>query len=196
MRLCLEKVRAARWPLVFTYVYDEYWQIVRAPSIRRLFEAFFRDRIQAKFQRLDLLCRACNRCFRLATAFRCHRLGDASAHLYSVGAVGRSDGGQRRCMYVIPRSFMPATMPPNYGDLKTVTRDELRGLLQGTRALPAQPGAAMGWNHQLNSLGVGVAREPDRARGSASGSNSFRTMPSRGKANCRCSDRRWLCHRL
>jgi hypothetical protein len=52
-------------------------------------------------------------------------------------------------MYVIPRSFMPATLPPDYRDFNNLTRDELRLLLQGTRALPAHPGAAMGWNHQL-----------------------------------------------
>lgn len=155
MRLCLEKVRAARWPLVFTYVYDEYWQIVRAPSIRRLFEAFFGTGYRQNSNVWTYYVAPVTG----ASGWPPHSDavdGDASTHLtlWVPLAEATVDNG---CIYVIPRSFMPATMPSNYGDLKTLTRDELRSLLQGTRALPARPGAAMGWNHQLIHWGS-VAR--------------------------------------
>ncbi len=34
VRRCVEGLAAAGWPPVFVYVYDEIWQLLRAPSLR------------------------------------------------------------------------------------------------------------------------------------------------------------------
>lgn len=147
MRLCLENLRAAKWPAVFTYVYDEYWQIVRAPSLRRLINAFFGTGYRQNSNVWTYYVAPVTG----ASGWPPHADaddGDMAAHLtvWIPLVEATVDNG---CMYVIPRQFMPPTMPADYKDIKTLTRDELCLLLQGTKALPAKPGAAMGWDHRL-----------------------------------------------
>ena len=53
------------------------------------------------------------------------------------------------CMYVIPRDRMPDSLPLDYAKIQTVTARELGHLLQSAKALPVDPGASIGWNHQV-----------------------------------------------
>jgi hypothetical protein len=147
MRVCVERLRAERWPPVFTYVYDEFWHIVRAPSLRRLMTAFFGTGYRQNSNVWTYYVAPVTG----ASGWPPHSDAedrDETAHL-TVWIPLAEATAENGCMYVIPRGSMPETVPANWCDIKTVTRAELCQLLQGTRALPAQPGAVMGWNHQL-----------------------------------------------
>ena len=147
MRVCVERLRAERWPPVFTYVYDEFWHIVRSPSLRRLLTGFFGTGYRQNSNVWTYYVAAVTG----ASGWPPHSDSDdrdSTAHIttWIPLAEATADNG---CMYVIPRGSIPATVPPHWCDITSITRDELRQMLQGTKALPAKPGAIMGWNHQL-----------------------------------------------
>lgn len=140
MHQCVEKLRAAGWPPVFSYVYDIFWQAVQVPSLRRLFTACLGSPYRQNS--------------RVWTHYVVPVEGQRGWAPHS------DDQGSRRitvwvpfvpatldngCMYVIPRNRKPDTLPASYSDLYAVDKRHLSRLLQGARALPAQPGEILGW---------------------------------------------------
>jgi hypothetical protein len=144
MRLAVEKLRAERWPATFAYVYDDFWQISRTPSLLRLVSGFLGDG-----------CRQNSRIWafyvapaRGARGWHPHSdTGDESRLTVWVPLTDATlDNG---CMYVIPRDRLPDELRGNYLRLDTVTHAQMDRLLQSTRALPSPAGAFLGWNHEL-----------------------------------------------
>ena len=142
MRACVELLRAEKWPPVFTFVFDEFWNVVRGPSLRRLLTAF----LGPGYCQNSVVW----------TYYVAPRPGVA-------GWPPHSDGyGEHRltvwipltdatvengCMYVIPQHLMPESLPADNADWNNLKRVEVTRLLQGTRALPAKAGSMIGWNH-------------------------------------------------
>lgn len=144
MRLAIDKIRAERWPAVFAYVYDEFWEVVRSPSLVRLITGFLGEGYRQNSRIWAFYVPAA----RGARGWHPHAdSGDESRLTVWVPLTEATlDNG---CMYLIPRDRLPDDLRGNYLELESVNRAQLDRLLQSTRAMPSPAGAYLGWNHDV-----------------------------------------------
>jgi hypothetical protein len=142
MRQAIDTVRAERWPAVFAYVYDDFWEIVRTPSLVRLASGFLGEgyrqsaRIWAFYVAPARGARGWHP--------HCDSGDDDRLTVWVPLTDATVDNG---CMYVIPRDRLTEDL--NYLRMESVTQAQLAALLQNTKALPSPAGAFLGWNHNL-----------------------------------------------
>jgi hypothetical protein len=147
MRVAVERIIAERWPPVMAFVYDEFWQALRTPSLARVVTDFLGEGWRQNS---------------LVWTFHVPNVKGAGGWApHSDDALQQSvcrltiwipiseATTENGCMYVIPRDRMPATVPDNYSKVEGANRSELDHLLQAVKALPSPPGALIGWNHHL-----------------------------------------------
>jgi hypothetical protein len=149
MKLTLNTLREYGLPPVFAYVYDEFWDFARAPSIRALIA--------------DALGPGCRQSPRI-WAF--HLSTDDGAS----GWPPHVDGGhlthttdritlwfpitdatlENGCMNVIPKHMLPQTLPDEFAnDASGISAKVWRTMLQGSRPLPARAGSILAWDFQV-----------------------------------------------
>ena len=156
----VETVRAAGWPIVFTYVYDEFWAIFRTPSLVRLLNRL----LGAGY---------------LQTAGIWAYYVDPLAHTSGWPPhVDSLDNGERTsiwiplsdasidngCMYVIPADRVPTELPRSYLNWTSISREELTTLLHNVTPIPAAPGSVLGWNNCLIHWGGRATKSEARPR--------------------------------
>lgn len=144
MRALVEKLREAGWPPVFSYVYDEFWDVVRTPTLKHLISEFL-----GEGYRQNSFCWTYYVARSKGAGWPPHTdSGDRTSRLTVWVPLSEAtlDNG---CIYVVPADRMPADFPSKYHDVKTVTQSQLGTLLQAARALPSPPGAYLGWHHGL-----------------------------------------------
>jgi hypothetical protein len=146
MRGSVEAVRAAGWPAVFSWVYDEFWAALRTSPLIR----FFKRQLGGGY-------------LQSASGTWVHyvdprvRGSGWVPHVDSTKDEGRmtvwiplSDVNVRSgCMYVIPEDRVPTTLQTSFGDWTSISRQELEVLLQAVTPLPAAAGSVQGWSHRL-----------------------------------------------
>ena len=144
MRQAIDRIRAERWPAVFAYVYDEFWEIVRSPSLVRLVSGFLGNGYQQN-SRIWAFYVAPAR-----GARGWHPHSDSCDESRLTVWVPLTDATlDNGCIYVIPRDRLPEDLRGNYLKIDHVTHAQLDRLLQSTRALTSPAGAFLGWNHEL-----------------------------------------------
>jgi hypothetical protein len=162
MRGAMEALKENGWPPVFAYVYDEFWEVLRAPSLSALFTAALgpgyrqSPRVWA---------------FHLATekgssGWPPHVDGGHGTHTTDRLTVWLSisdttlDNG---CIYIVPKHLVPSFIPDDFANNPGGISPEVwRTMLQGSRALPAPACSVLCWDFQVihwSSLCDG-AREP------------------------------------
>lgn len=144
MRACVEQLRSQNWPLVFSFVFDEFWAILRTASVERVVSGF--------------LGAGCKQNSAVWTYWVSTQKGSAGWTPHTDGSEAQRlsvwlpltdatlDNG---CMYVIPRNLLPDSLPADYTKWGTVSKAELSHLLQCSRALPAEAGCLLGWDNSL-----------------------------------------------
>lgn len=144
MRACVEQLRSQNWPLVFSFVFDEFWAILRTASVERVVSGF--------------LGSGCKQNSAVWTYWVSTQKGSAGWTPHTDGSEAQRlsvwlpltdatlDNG---CMYVIPRNLLPDSLPADYTKWGTVSKAELSHLLQCSRALPAEAGCLLGWDNSL-----------------------------------------------
>ena len=155
MRECVDRLRERGWPIVFAFMYDEFWALTRVPSIASL----------------------------LASALGTGYKQAANIWTYYVPALTGAGGWQPHvdsadpgctrltiwipltdatvengCMYVIARDKVAKSLPSNYMDWDTIRIEEFRSLMQGVKAMPASAGAVLGWDQFVIHWGARVGR--------------------------------------
>jgi hypothetical protein len=152
MRAGVDALRAAGWPPAFAFVFDEFWDLVRTPSVVQLFET------------------ALGAGHRQNAHVWCHYVAPVSG---SSGWIPHIDGRNRPnrmsiwipltdvglddgCMYVVSRRGMPERL--GTVGISSVTWPELRGALHRTRALPAHAGSVLGWAFDVMHWGAMTGR--------------------------------------
>lgn len=149
MRRVMEALHDAGWPPVFAYVYDVFWDIVRAPSVASLFTS------------------ALGPSYRQSPRVWAFHLGTEDG---VSGWPPHVDGGHRThttdrvtlwlpisdatlengCMNVIPKRLLPASIPEDFANNSGVIDPEVwRTMLQGARPLPAKAGSILAWDFQV-----------------------------------------------
>lgn len=148
LRQAVETLAEQQWPLGFTYVYDEFWQLARIPAMQALLRAHLgEDCVQWP-------------------GIWTHRIQpERGSHGWAPHVDSKAQGTQTEalgvwfplsdatldngCMYVVARDFAPPGIAENLASLETVKREDLRRLLQSARALPARAGAVLGWDQNV-----------------------------------------------
>jgi hypothetical protein len=143
MRMCVERLRAERWPIVFTYLYDDFWRALRIPALRRLIAGYLGEGYQqtSNIWTYYVIPR------KGAAGWPPHRDssdGQPRLTVWIPLTEARLDNG---CMYVIPEPRVPRVESGDAWSLDPISRDLVKRLLQSARALPAAPGSLLGWSH-------------------------------------------------
>jgi len=162
MRIAIENLGAHEWLPVFSFVYDEFWQMSRGAAVTHLLT---RALGEGYLQRPGIWTH------RVLPArgssgwpphVDSHGKGHISGHL-SLWFPFSDATLENGCMYVIPRDLVNPEIAEHFAELNTVTAADLRALLQRARALPAPAGAVMGWDFNVihwgsTALGGGEPR--------------------------------------
>ena len=144
LRSCVESLRADGWPLAFSFVFDEFWQIVRSPSLTAIVRAFLGE----SYLQNSLVWTYYVAPMKGAKGWPPHSDSRGQSRL-TVWTPLTEANLLNGCMCVLPMDRVPGTLPPSYRDIESVTADELSQLMQSVKPLPAIPGAWLGWHHQL-----------------------------------------------
>lgn len=142
-------LRKHEFPPVFAYVYDQFWDVARAPSVRALMS-----------HALGAGCRQSPRvwAFHLgmengAAGWPPHVDGGHLAHttdrvtLWLPITDATLENG---CMNVVPKHLLPASLPDDFAnDSSRVSPKIWRIMLQGSRPLPARAGSILAWDFQV-----------------------------------------------
>jgi hypothetical protein len=167
-RMCraVEALRRAGWPSVFAFVYDQFWQVTRVPSLVRLLSAVL------------------GRGYRQIPHVWCFYV---PAHLGAAGWPPHVDGGGQSnsrnrlvvwvpltdatldngCMYVIPRGRVAEGYCRRFLEGEAIPAQDAQALLQACRALPARAGTVLGWDFELLHWGS-ICGDPRKPRVSLS----------------------------
>jgi len=141
----VETLYSSGWPPVFSFVYDEFWAIVRTPSLvkflNRKLGTGFLQAAGVWTYRVDPQARA--------TGWPPHVDSRNDEERITVWIPLTDATVGNGCMYVIPQDRVPPTLPPCYLDWTTVSHDELGILLRHVTPLPAPAGSILGWNNGL-----------------------------------------------
>jgi Phytanoyl-CoA dioxygenase (PhyH) len=146
-RMCssVETLRSAGWPAVFSYVYDEFWAVLRTPSVvhflSRKYGAGYLQTAGVWTYRVDPRTRSYGWSPHVDSRNNPERLTVWIP--LSDATIGNG------CIYVIPQDCVPSALPASYSDWRSVSRRELEVLLHNVTPLPAAPGSVLGWNHRL-----------------------------------------------
>ena len=141
MRRCFDVTRNAGWPPVFVFLYDEFWRVYRTPLL------------------VEFLTRALGEDYHQLPYFWGHYVGanskgwpphaDGPSALHKLTVwLALSDATlENGCMYVVRRS--PDTEKISNGFLENgatnFSAEDLRKVLQHSRALPVAAGSYLGW---------------------------------------------------
>jgi hypothetical protein len=161
MREAVEVLRRGDWPLVFAFVYDEFWLLPRVPSLVRLLSAA----LGAGYRQFADFWT-----FRVAgtpgaAGFAPHAddpsLADPRSRL-AVWVPLSSATLDNGCIYVAPRRRVAPEPLARYFRDEGFRPADAAALLQASRALPARPGSVLGWDYGLLHWGsaCGAAPEP------------------------------------
>ncbi|HUS19715.1 MAG TPA: phytanoyl-CoA dioxygenase family protein [Terriglobales bacterium] len=150
MVIAVEKLAAEDWPAPFTFVYDEFWQLSRTSTARRILEGVL------------------GRSFKQNSNVWTHHVhphrGSSGWHPHIDGLqepAGRLslwipltdatlDNG---CMYVIPRDRMSSELLTKYLKRDSLDRIDAEQMLQASYALPASAGSLLGWGFDVMHWG-------------------------------------------
>lgn len=142
LRRGVERVRAAGWPPVFIAVFDEYWTVVRTPSFVRLASSLlgkgyrYLPNVWAHYISPDAN----------VAGWAPHVDGPYGSDRMSIWLPLTEATVANGCIALVPRDLMPPSVGDAFLERTTYSSGELTMILQGSRALPASPGAIMGWD--------------------------------------------------
>lgn len=157
MRACINTLRQEGWPPVFAFLYDEFWRVVRVPSLVRLVSTYLGEGYLQNANIWTYYVPPVNG----ARGWPPHT--DSTQKRLTVWIPLTDATVENGCIYVVPMDRTPSPPPTLDGDQMEITGATLGHLLQSVRALPANAGSLLGWNHQVihwGSMSSESAAEP------------------------------------
>lgn len=144
MRAGIETLRAAGWHELCAFVYDEFWQVTRTPSLVE----FLRGALGEKFKALPH-----------AVVHYVHAETGAgwSPHVdfsdrenrFTVWFALNEATLENGCMHVIPKHRVSAELLEKWMKTETLDHRQACRLLQASRALPVEAGTILGWERDV-----------------------------------------------
>jgi ectoine hydroxylase-related dioxygenase (phytanoyl-CoA dioxygenase family) len=148
LRRAVEVLAAAGWPVVFSFVYDEFWAITRsAPVLGLVRRVLGEDCVQ-----LEGIWTHYVKPVRGSHGWAPHvdstgyRNGPGGLGVWFALSEATLDNG---CMHVIPSDLVAEQTAAEFSTISSFTARETRHLLQSARALPARAGTMMGWDFNV-----------------------------------------------
>lgn len=149
LRECVSAVRREGWPLVFAFIFDPCWTIVRAPVLDAFLHAQLEDeRYQTTVRFWVHYVAAVTG----ASGFPPHVDGGCGHHTMSVWVPLTSATTANGCIQLVERS--EATTSVLGRDRSTpISWREMLSVLRHVRALPIEPGGFLAWPHDTMHWG-------------------------------------------
>jgi hypothetical protein len=153
----IDLVMAAGWPPVFAMVYDQLWDCCRLPALARLLEGH----LGAGYRQIPHLWMHIVPAVSGAMGWMPHFDGfrDARVSVWLALTDATVDNG---CIHLVPPDTLPDSFRTADPDDPVLMRDVLKAM-QGTRAMPVEAGAALGWQFDVFHWG-GRATTPRQSR--------------------------------
>ena len=148
MRQGIEALRQAGWPSAFAFVFDEFWQITRTPSLVRLLTRVLGSRFR---QNADVWCHYVPP-MSDSSGWVPHVDGHNKPNRLSLWIPLSDATLDNGCMYVVPRHRLPPSLA-NPGPDASIGWRDVRAALQSATALPATAGSVLGWHFDVMHWG-------------------------------------------
>lgn len=148
MRKAIEVLKRETWPLVFAFVYDEFWLVPRIPSLMQLLS----EVLGAGYRQIPDFSSFYVPALKGAAGFSPHAddssLSDSRARL-AVWVPLSNATLDNSCIYVVPRGRVASGPLTRYLRNEELSTADAAALLQAGRALPVRPGSVLGWDYGL-----------------------------------------------
>lgn len=143
----VEALRSAGWPPVFSYVYDEFWSVVRTPSIVR----FLSRKLGTRYLQTAPVWTHYVDPGTQASGWWPHVDGNTRtpSERLTVWIPLTDASVGNGCMYIIAQDGISSSLPDIFTNWTSLSRKELVQLLRSVTPLPAVRGSVLGWHHLL-----------------------------------------------
>lgn len=156
----VETVRSAGWPAVFSFVYDDFWEILRTPTMVQ----FLGQNLGGGYlQTADIWTHRVDP-RNNASGFRPHHDSRGDTERLTVWIPLNDATVDNSCMYVIPRDKIPKSLDGTFSNWTSISKSELKEILHNVTPLPAPPGAVLGWSHRLIHWGGRAMKSDSQPR--------------------------------
>jgi Phytanoyl-CoA dioxygenase (PhyH) len=157
-RMCaaIEVLRREDWPEVFAFVYDEFWQITRTPSVGTLLS----EALGAAFRPLPHVVVHYVKA-EVGSGWRPHVDFSDRTDRFTLWVALNDATLAGGCMYLVPRDRVSLATHQKFIATEQMNHKEIQELLQGSHALPAVAGSFLGWDPDVihwgtsSSMGAG-----------------------------------------
>jgi ectoine hydroxylase-related dioxygenase (phytanoyl-CoA dioxygenase family) len=159
MRAGVQALARADWPPVFSWVYDEFWQVPRAAPLVDLFTGI----LGAGYRQTRYIWTHLVPGRRGAAGWRPH-VDYAGADFRLTVWIALSDvTADSGCICVIPRHLVPERVVGRWYELTTLEKPDVMDILHASRPLPVRAGGVLAWDAGLMHWGS-TRQSPGEAR--------------------------------
>ena len=149
MAECIGVLRAADWPPVFAFVYDEFWEVTRGTGLSALLSAA----LGADYRQLPhVWAHYVSR--RGGAGWPPHTDSRRKVNRITVWVALSNATLDNGCIYLIPKNMAPEAIVRDFGRLQSLGIGDAKSLMQRSRALPAPAGTVLGWGHDVIHWGA------------------------------------------
>jgi hypothetical protein len=140
MLLAVQNLRKAGWHEAWAFVYDEFWQVVRTPSMLKLLSGHLGEKYMALPHVVVHYVHP-----ETGTGWSPHvdfsDRQDRFTVWFSLSDATLDNG----CMYIITRNKVSPALLDKWLAMEDLGHKEVKTLLQNSKALPVQAGSLLGW---------------------------------------------------
>uniref|UniRef100_B8HXX0 Phytanoyl-CoA dioxygenase n=1 Tax=Cyanothece sp. (strain PCC 7425 / ATCC 29141) TaxID=395961 RepID=B8HXX0_CYAP4 len=149
MQQCIANLHKEGWPRAFAFVYDEFWQLFRIPSLVSLLSTILGPDY---YQTNGVWCNYVQ-AKTGSTGWEPHFDKYNESNKVTIWIPLTDATLDNGCMYVIPQHIFPDEIAQKFQSGSKMDCTELKLLLQSCRALPAPAGSILAWNYSTMHWG-------------------------------------------
>lgn len=158
MRVAVESLKDGGWPPVFAFVYDQFWSLLRSPSMSTFLSTVlglgYRQTAQIWLHYVFPHSGTPGWLPHFDAPHRTNRLT-----VWIALSDATLDNG---CMYVAPRPSVSREFMDAFNENLPVKMEEFKAVLHACRAVPVRSGAAIGWDCDIMHWGSPYVRGKPR----------------------------------
>ncbi|HEY9000083.1 MAG TPA: phytanoyl-CoA dioxygenase family protein [Mucilaginibacter sp.] len=154
MLLAVENLRNAGWHEVWAFVYDEFWQVTRTPSMHRLLSGHLGNKYMALPHVVVHYVHP-----ETGAGWNPHIDFSDRDDRFTVWFPISDSTLDNGCMYVVAKNRIPAALIQKFVHANDLTCQEVRALLHNTKALPVPAGSMLGWEGDVVHWGATSTKE-------------------------------------
>lgn len=149
MREGIENLRRAGWHELAAFVYDEFWQITRAPVLTEFLSKVLGENYKALPHVVVHYVRP-----ETGAGWRPHVDFSDRADRFTVWVALSDATLDNGCMYVVPKNRVPDELLEKWMTTQPLEHREVCTLMHGSRALPVRAGGVLGWERDVIHWGT------------------------------------------